>query len=98
MKNRKRRRNRDARKRQRRGLHLQALESRQMLAADIGDAHNATLPEDVNGDGNVSSVDALMIINQMRRGNREGASGFLDVNADGDVTSVDAPSDQPNGP
>ena len=41
--------------------------ARQLLAADFGDHHNLEMPEDVNADGNVSSVDALMIINRLGR-------------------------------
>ena len=85
-----------SRKRSRRGqrqLKLQMLERRQLLAAEFGDSQNLEMPEDVNADGVVSSVDALMVINRLgRRGDQEPASqrAFRDVNGDGDVTSLDA--------
>lgn len=71
---------------------LQLLESRQLLAADIGDTQNTDLPEDVNDDGLVSSVDALMVINRIARGNSDGEArrGFRDVNGDGLISSIDA--------
>lgn len=61
---------------------------------------NGLLPVDVNGDGIVSPVDALMVINQISRkqlvGEGESAANgstptiFSDVNGDGQVTPVDA--------
>lgn len=76
----------------RRKPKLQILESRQLLAADIGDTQNTDLPEDVNDDELVSSVDALMVINRIARGNNDGDArrGFRDVNGDGLISSVDA--------
>lgn len=77
---------------QKRSLRLQSLESRQLLAAEFGDSHNPTIPEDVNDDGVVTSVDALMVINRMGRaggGDADDRPAFRDVNADGEVTSVD---------
>lgn len=59
---------------------------------------NALLPADVNSDGVVSPLDALMVINQIRQ-IRVGASGeapaelsrlFTDVNGDGEITPLDA--------
>jgi hypothetical protein len=58
---------------------------------------NALLPQDVNNDGTVSAIDALLIINNMsRKANRlEGesvvaSSYFLDVNGDERTTAIDA--------
>ncbi len=81
-----------ARRRQR-PLKLQALETRQLLAAEFGDGHNADMPEDVNADGIVSSVDALMVINRLagrRQNTADAPPAFRDVNADGNVSSLDA--------
>ena len=59
---------------------------------------NALLPADVNGDGEVTPLDALSVINEIGLA-RLGASGesgsnrpvmFSDVNGDGDVTPLDA--------
>ncbi len=54
--------------------------------------HNAVMPADVNQDGNVTSRDALAIINQLVR--HEGAEGestmLADTNGDGTVTAGDA--------
>jgi hypothetical protein len=76
-----------------RQLRVQALETRQLLAAEFGEMHNPQMPEDVNADGEVSSLDALMIINRMGRpqGAEEGdRPAFRDVNNDGALTSIDA--------
>ena len=60
--------------------------------------HNDVLPSDVNGDGNVSALDALVVINQLAR-DQAGTSGegepsfsyhFPDVNGDGRATALDA--------
>ncbi len=57
---------------------------------------NSDLPADVNGDGNVQAIDALMIINYL---NRNGAGVlprsddipvFVDTNGDGRITPADA--------
>jgi len=61
---------------------------------------NALLPADVNGDGAVSPMDALLVINEISR-SRTSASGealstrpssliFTDVNGDGFITPMDA--------
>ncbi len=42
-------------RRQGRKLKLQALEARQLLAADFIDVQNTDLPEDVNADGEVTT-------------------------------------------
>ena len=71
--------NRDRkRKAQRRRLKPEALEARQLLAANI--FHNELMPEDVNEDGTVTALDALTIINQMSRESRGGDAGTLDGN------------------
>jgi len=55
-----------ARKRNRRTLRPERLEPRQLLAGDLG-LHNADNPSDVNGDGNISSSDALAVVNYIAR-------------------------------
>ena len=60
-----------------------------------GSGHNNDVPEDVSGDGAVSPIDALLIINYLNsNGPGPVPSGntapFLDVNADGFVTALDA--------
>ena len=59
--------------------------------------HNGVLPADVNGDGVVSAIDALWVINHLARGANSTAEGeasftyaFPDVNNDGRVTAIDA--------
>ncbi|MEZ6091627.1 MAG: tandem-95 repeat protein [Pirellulaceae bacterium] len=61
--------------------------------------HNVSLREDVNADGTVSPIDALMVINLLNRQNVTSipvrsletvAPPFFDVNGDANVTAVDA--------
>ncbi|TWU02666.1 dockerin type I domain-containing protein [Stieleria varia] len=58
---------------------------------------NILNPTDVNGDGNTTAMDALMVINQLQSGLAEGESApqqvstsFTDVNRDGRETALDA--------
>lgn len=61
---------------------------------------NGSLREDVNGDGIVSPLDALLVINRLNRFNREnsgfiqeppqGEPFFVDTNGDGWVSAIDA--------
>ncbi len=65
--------------------------------------HNFANPFDVNGDGNVSPIDVLGIINQLNKGGVQNLSGgggggegeltkklFIDVNNDGMISPIDA--------
>lgn len=77
-----------------RRLRSETLESRQLLAANI--FHNAEMPEDVNQDGQVTSLDALVIMNRMNRRGGESAENtrdrgqMTDVNNDGQDSALDA--------
>lgn len=87
---------------QKRKLRAETLEKRNLLAGNI--FHNDLMPEDVNDDGRVSSMDALAIVNRLNqtesRQGRTGDSGpgrpeqqraaMTDVNDDGESTSLDA--------
>ncbi len=58
-------------------------------------AHNNAKPADVNGDGNVTPIDILLIIRYINRFGSGAiapstAPPFVDVNADGIVTALDA--------
>ena len=73
-------------------LMIETLEARQLLAADL---HNFLAPLDVNDDGRVNSIDALLIINELNTRNllssgESKSSSFVDVNDDGRVSAVDA--------
>jgi hypothetical protein len=69
-----------------------------LAAADRVDSflHNGSLAEDVNGDGRVSAVDALAVINDLGRfqprvlGWQDPSSFDVDVNNDGSVSALDA--------
>ncbi|MEM9828548.1 MAG: dockerin type I domain-containing protein [Planctomycetota bacterium] len=63
-----------------RRLRGETLETRKLLAADS--FHNELFPEDVNEDGQVTALDALTILNQLRRQN---AQAGRNTNADLDV-------------
>lgn len=79
------------RNRNRRRLRGETLENRRLLAADIdGLRHNMFDAEDVNDDGEVSSFDALMIINALNRNTPDDGAMFTDVNNDGQRTPIDA--------
>lgn len=63
-----------------------------------GERHNAFLPADVNSDGLVTPIDALLVLNQIGTAGQlsEGESAadrpqrFPDVNNDGQITALDA--------
>ena len=46
-------------------LRLEALEQRQLMAADIMPFHNSLVAADVNGDFSISPLDALVVINRL---------------------------------
>lgn len=80
----------------RRRLASESLENRVLLAGDTVAWHNASMPLDTNGDERVTSIDALVVINEL---NRNGAyeidaslpaPGFVDVDNNGFVTAADA--------
>ncbi|MCO8123065.1 dockerin type I domain-containing protein [Stieleria sp. TO1_6] len=75
----------------RRRLFGETLETRRLLAADFeGFRHNAFDAEDVNDDGQVSLVDALLVINSMEHQDRGDSEMFTDVNNDGKRSVLDA--------
>lgn len=77
--------------RKRRRLRSEQLEARQLLAADFGGyRHNIYDAEDVNDDGRVSAIDALLIINAMTNETARDESMFTDVNDDGRRSALDA--------
>ncbi|QDV45053.1 peroxidase [Stieleria neptunia] len=78
-------------KARRRPLRGETLEGRRLLAADFdGFRHNVFDAEDVNDDGEVSAVDALIIINSINRDGGDDAQRFTDVNNDGRRSALDA--------
>jgi hypothetical protein len=77
--------------RKRRFLRGERLEGRQLLAGDLGGyRHNIYDAEDVNDDGRVSAMDALLIINAMTREVSHDEGMFTDVNGDGRRSALDA--------
>ena len=72
-------------------IRLERLETRNLLAADMPMFQNPIEPMDVNDDGEITPVDALMVINRLRKEGREdGDRMFTDVNGDGILTPIDA--------
>jgi Dockerin type I domain/PAP2 superfamily/Planctomycete extracellular len=80
----------------RRRLQTESLDSRQLLAANI--FHNERMPEDVNQDGRVSALDALIIVNEMNlksnglqtdEGQLNLRGRMTDVNNDARSTAMD---------
>jgi hypothetical protein len=91
----------------RRTLQAEQLEVRSLMAADLGFASNfwnVVRPADVNADGAVAPIDAVLVINSLNaNGSRalpQGAAGegpqaastpaFYDVNNDGHISPIDA--------
>ena len=76
--------------------HFQQLEKRQLLAGDIG--HNFVEAEDVNLDGQVSAIDALVVINHLSKQQADAdsfdsvgdISALRDVDNSGKISAVDA--------
>lgn len=73
----------------------EALERRELLAGDVflasNPMHNGFLQNDVNDDLQVTTIDALMIVNALNGAQGEEPSGaFYDTNNDGKVSSADA--------
>ncbi|MCA9118542.1 MAG: carboxypeptidase regulatory-like domain-containing protein [Planctomycetaceae bacterium] len=85
-----RRKTNQKRTKNRKKLTLERLELRQLLAADLQPAHNFFDPEDVNNDGSVSALDALIVVNEMNAPGTRPAAHFTDVNADGQRSPLDA--------
>ena len=81
----------------RRSLRTEQLERRELLAGDVV-MHNTDSPTDVNGDGRISAIDALAVVNHMTRAKlAEGdasasvqAPKMVDVDNNGRVTARDA--------
>ncbi len=74
-----------------RKLFTEALEPRAMMAADA--MHNFLFPHDVDDDGSVTPLDALVVINHLNRGADDSSSierQFHDVDDDSQVTPLDA--------
>ncbi len=69
-------------------LKTEMLETRVMLSADFG--HNMERPADVNNDGLVSAIDALVTINSLNNRTQINEDMFVDVNDDGACTAIDA--------
>ena len=74
-------------KRRPRMLAFEPLEVRKVLDATL---HNAALPADVNQDGEISGVDALIIINRLNGVSSSESHFRPDVTNDGIVTPRDA--------
>jgi hypothetical protein len=86
-----------------RSLQSETLEKRNLMAADVALNHNYLNQFDVNNDGQVSPIDALVVMNTVRRqaANRGGESVaemtvsgnqrfFPDVDNDGTIVPLDA--------
>ena len=75
----------------------ESLEDRRLLAVDMNVLHNYPFPRDVNGDNNVSPIDALVGINYINgvrglgvgEGLPANSSMKPDVNGDGHVSPSD---------
>ena len=79
-------------RKRKRKLVCESLESRQLIASDLI-YHNFIMPEDSDMSGDVTPLEALMVINQLNAGSSTGASDIaaaFDVDADGTLSPLDA--------
>ena len=79
----------DRRSSSRRRLACENLEARQLMASDFHFGHNFRMPEDTDGNGIVSPLDALRVINALNVGTKSSTES-LDVTADGLISPRDA--------
>ncbi len=79
-------------------LRLESLEQRHLMAGDIMPFHNSLVATDVNGDFNISPLDALVIINRINSQGSGSLAGqvpgdtrsFVDVDNDNSLSPLDA--------
>ncbi len=79
-------------------LRLESLEQRHLMAGDVMPFHNALVATDVNGDFNISPLDALVIINRINSQGSGSLAGqvpgdtrsFVDVDNDNNLSPLDA--------
>ncbi len=74
-----------------RPLRVESLESRALMAADV--FHNFVMPNDVDDDGSVTPLDALVVINRINQGAddaQRNSGRFHDVDDDRAVSPLDA--------
>ena len=72
---------------------FEQLESRSMMASDVLCFHNIQMPEDADGSGDVTPLDALVVINQLNSIADASASSvdlMTDVDADASTSPLDA--------
>ncbi|MEI7462695.1 MAG: dockerin type I domain-containing protein [Pirellula sp.] len=77
----------------RRSLRIESLESRHLFAIDGLVPHNFLSPEDCDNSGDVSPLDALVVINELNRTDSSpmlDTTKMLDVDADGSLSPLDA--------
>lgn len=73
-----------------RPLHMETLESRQLLAANVFGFQNPLVSQDVNNDDEVNPRDVLIIANRLNSDQADShVQHFLDVDGDETVTATD---------
>lgn len=80
-------------------LKMESLERRELMAADLAPFHNYLAPSDVDGDFQVSPLDALVVINQLNssgmgslnnRNAPDSRRGLVDADGDNILSPLDA--------
>ena len=79
-------------------LRLESLEQRHLMAGDMMPFHNSLVATDVNGDFNISPLDALVVINRINSQGSGSLAGqvpgdtrsFVDVDNDNNLSPLDA--------
>ena len=77
----------------RRRLRFEMLESRALMASDVLCFHNIEIPEDTDGSGDVTPLDALVVINRLNSDTSTDTSTdttMTDVDADAGTSPLDA--------
>ena len=82
-----------------RQIHLEQLERRELMAADVAPFHNFIYPHDVDGDFQLSPLDALVVINELNASGPGSLAGKpepenfnwnIDVDGDNSLSPLDA--------
>jgi hypothetical protein len=77
------------RRRFNRSMIVESLETRRLLASDVGMGQNVHNAFDVNDDGHAEPLDAVILTNHLNAEIASGGSNYYDVNGDEVVNPLD---------
>ncbi|MFT5525144.1 MAG: hypothetical protein ACI9HK_003110 [Pirellulaceae bacterium] len=81
--------NQNRRRRSQRSMIVESLETRRLLASDVGLGQNVHNAYDVNQDGHAEPLDAVVLINHLNADVSAGKQYYYDVNGDGTTNPLD---------